>query len=69
MLVMSGFYKEDIPAIRAAAEGRGLTYGHFSEIDQWVLLHFVINKISTTFVPIFRRTDKFICFRLFRLGY
>lgn len=40
MLVMSGFYKEDIPAIRAAAEGRGLTYGHFSEIDQWVAVAF-----------------------------
>lgn len=40
MLVMSGFYKEDIPAIRAAAEGQGLTYGHFSEIDQWVAVAF-----------------------------
>ncbi|SFL39290.1 50S ribosomal protein L11 methyltransferase [Proteiniphilum acetatigenes] len=36
VLIMSGFYKEDIPAIRAAAEAQGLTYGHFSEIDQWV---------------------------------
>ncbi|RNC65378.1 50S ribosomal protein L11 methyltransferase [Proteiniphilum sp. X52] len=36
VLMMSGFYKEDIPAIRAAAEAQRLTYGHFSEIDRWV---------------------------------
>ncbi|WP_352422503.1 50S ribosomal protein L11 methyltransferase [Proteiniphilum sp.] len=40
VLVMSGFYKEDIPDIRAAAEGKGLTYGHFSELDQWVAVTF-----------------------------
>lgn len=40
VLVMSGFYKEDIPDIRAAAEGKGLAYGHFSELDQWVAVTF-----------------------------
>lgn len=36
VLIMSGFYKEDIPVIRAASEEQGLTYMHFSEIDRWV---------------------------------
>lgn len=40
MLIMSGFYREDIPAIRAAAEGERLTYVHFAEIDQWVAVTF-----------------------------
>lgn len=40
MLIMSGFYKEDIPSIRAAAEVQGLTYLHFSEIDRWVAVIF-----------------------------
>ncbi|MEA5129724.1 MAG: 50S ribosomal protein L11 methyltransferase [Proteiniphilum sp.] len=40
VLVMSGFYKEDIPHIRVAAEGQGLIYGHFSELDQWVAVTF-----------------------------
>lgn len=35
-LIMSGFYQEDIPAIRMKAEKAGLIYSHFSEMDQWV---------------------------------
>lgn len=41
VLIMSGFYKEDIPAIRAAAEAQGLVYQHFSEIDRWVAATFL----------------------------
>jgi ribosomal protein L11 methyltransferase len=41
-LIMSGFYKEDIPAIRAAGEDQGLTYAHFSEIDRWVAVTFCL---------------------------
>jgi ribosomal protein L11 methyltransferase len=41
-LIMSGFYKEDIPAIRAAGEEQGLTYAHFSEIDRWVAVSFCL---------------------------
>lgn len=40
LLIMSGFYKEDIPVIRAEAETQGLTYLHFVEIDQWVAVTF-----------------------------
>lgn len=40
VLIMSGFYSEDIPAIRAAAEAKGLTYRHFAEIDRWVAVTF-----------------------------
>lgn len=40
ILVMSGFYREDIPSIRAAAEAQGLTYRHFAEIDRWVAVTF-----------------------------
>lgn len=39
-LILSGFYKEDIPSIRAAGEAQGVTYQHFSEIDQWVAVTF-----------------------------
>lgn len=40
MLVMSGFYKEDIPAIRTAAEALELSYLHFAEIDGWSAVTF-----------------------------
>jgi len=40
-LIMSGFYKEDIPAIRVKAEEADLTYSHFSEMDQWVAVTFI----------------------------
>lgn len=39
-LVMSGFYKEDIAAIRAEAERNGLTFVSFAEINQWVVVIF-----------------------------
>lgn len=39
-LIMSGFYKDDIPAIRAAADMLGLSFHHFSEIGPWVSLFF-----------------------------
>ncbi|MDD2243695.1 MAG: 50S ribosomal protein L11 methyltransferase [Dysgonamonadaceae bacterium] len=37
-LIMSGFYKEDIPAIQLKCEEVGLTYSHFNELDNWVTL-------------------------------
>jgi ribosomal protein L11 methyltransferase len=37
-LIMSGFYKEDIPAIHLKCEEVGLTYSHFNELDNWVTL-------------------------------
>ena len=36
ILIMSGFYKEDIPAIREKCEENGLTYVGFREQDNWV---------------------------------
>ena len=39
-LIMSGFYQEDIPAIQVKAAEAGLTYSHFSEMDQWVAVTF-----------------------------
>ncbi|MDR0421691.1 MAG: 50S ribosomal protein L11 methyltransferase [Proteiniphilum sp.] len=39
-LVTSGFYKEDIPVVRAAGEACGLAFGHFSETDRWVSVTF-----------------------------
>lgn len=35
-LVMSGFYKEDIPVIQNEATKQGLQYSHFKELDNWV---------------------------------
>ncbi|MDO5665445.1 MAG: 50S ribosomal protein L11 methyltransferase [Bacteroidia bacterium] len=35
-IVMSGFYKEDIAAIREKCEQNGLIYRDFSEMDNWV---------------------------------
>lgn len=40
LLVMSGFYKDDIAIIRETCEALGMTYLHFSEIDQWVATSF-----------------------------
>jgi ribosomal protein L11 methyltransferase len=36
-LIMSGFYKEDIPLIRAKCEECSLTFSHFEELDNWVV--------------------------------
>lgn len=35
-LIMSGFYKEDIPLIREKCEKFGLLFSRFSELDNWV---------------------------------
>lgn len=36
ILVMSGFYKEDIAAIRQKSEENGLSFLRFNELDNWV---------------------------------
>jgi len=41
MIIMSGFYKEDIPSIRVKCEDEGLIFSHFAEKDQWVAMTFV----------------------------
>lgn len=40
-IVMSGFYREDIPTIRTKGEEAGWTYHRFTEMDQWVAVTFV----------------------------
>lgn len=35
ILIMSGFYKEDIPVIRAKSEENGLAFHHASDMDNW----------------------------------
>ena len=37
-LIMSGFYKEDIPMIREKCEECGLLFSHFEELDNWVMV-------------------------------
>lgn len=39
-LVVSGFYREDIPVLREAGESMGLVFHHFTEIEQWVEVTF-----------------------------
>lgn len=41
IIIMSGFYVEDLPLIRARAEELGLTFDHFSEMERWVAATFV----------------------------
>lgn len=41
-LIMSGFYVEDIPAIRAKAEELGLTFVHYREKNRWVAVKFTL---------------------------
>ncbi|WP_298651685.1 50S ribosomal protein L11 methyltransferase [uncultured Proteiniphilum sp.] len=41
-LILSGFYKEDIPVIRAAGEAQGLSYRYFSGMDEWVTVTFCL---------------------------
>ena len=38
-LLMSGFFEEDVAAIRAAAEGFGLRYAATASRDGWALVH------------------------------
>ena len=40
VIFMSGFYVEDIDAIRAEAEKLGLTFDHFREKNRWVAIEF-----------------------------
>lgn len=42
MLVMSGFYEQDLPMIREKAESLGLTYRGHSEENRWVAAYFVL---------------------------
>ena len=37
-LIMSGFYKEDIPMIREKSEECGLVFSHFAELENWVMV-------------------------------
>lgn len=39
-LLMSGFYEEDVPVIRACAEGLGLKYNHHRSLNNWVVIKF-----------------------------
>ena len=39
-LLMSGFYEEDVPAIRQCAEALGLKYNHHRSRNNWVVIRF-----------------------------
>lgn len=41
-LYMSGFYTDDIPAIRQEAEHLGLVFDHFREKNRWVAVKFIM---------------------------
>ena len=41
-LYMSGFYVEDIPAIREKAESLGMTFVHHREKNRWVAVKFIM---------------------------
>jgi len=41
VIILSGFYDEDIPAIRLKCEEEGLTFSHFAENDHWVAVTFL----------------------------
>lgn len=41
VIVMSGFYLDDMPAIRARANELGLSFDHLREMDRWVATTFV----------------------------
>lgn len=43
-LIMSGFYTEDIPAIREESEKNGLEFNRFSEMDNWAAVVCVKGK-------------------------
>ena len=40
IIFMSGFYEEDIPAIRTEAERQGLTFDHYRSKNRWVAIQF-----------------------------
>jgi len=41
LLYMSGFYEEDIPAIKENASAAGLTYQGFVSKNNWVVIYFL----------------------------
>ena len=41
-LFMSGFYVQDIPAIREKAESLGMTFEHHREKNNWAAVKFVM---------------------------
>jgi len=41
IIVMSGFYLDDLPAIRARANELGLSFDHLKDMDRWVATTFV----------------------------
>ena len=41
-LYMSGFYVDDIPAIRQKAESLNMTFDHFREKNRWVAVKFIM---------------------------
>ena len=43
-LLMSGFYKEDIPVIREKAESLGMEYIHHREKKRWAAVKFIMKK-------------------------
>ena len=43
---MSGFYVEDIPAIREKAESLGMTFVHHREKNRWVAVSLLCNNIK-----------------------
>lgn len=43
-LYMSGFYIDDIPAIREKAESLGLKFDHYREKNRWVAVKFTASK-------------------------
>lgn len=38
---MSGFYLDDLPAIRSRANELGLSFDHLKDMDRWVATTFV----------------------------
>ena len=43
-LFMSGFYVDDIPAIRAEAEKNGLVFDGYKEKNRWAAAKFVLSR-------------------------
>ena len=41
IIVMSGFYLDDVPAIRSRANELGLSFDHLKDMDRWVATTFV----------------------------
>ena len=39
-LLMSGFYEEDVPAIRERAEQLGMQYVEHQSLNNWVVIRF-----------------------------